>query len=42
VPSLTVTVTLYGPPAAASRATVPVIAPLLVLIFSPGGNPVAA
>src|SRR5690242_485508 len=34
VPSVAVTVTLYGPLAAAPGATVPVIAPVLVLMLS--------
>src|SRR5207302_42325 len=41
VPSPAVTVTLYGPGAAAPAATVPVMAPVPVLIFSPGGSPTA-
>ena len=40
VPSPALTVTLYGPSAAAPAATVPVMVPVLVLIFRPGGRPV--
>jgi hypothetical protein len=36
------TVTLYGPAADAPTATVPVMAPVDVLIFSPAGSPTAA
>jgi hypothetical protein len=36
-----VTVVVYGPLAAAPTATVPVMAPLVGLIFSPAGNPSA-
>ena len=40
--SASVTVTAYGPLAAASRAIVPVMAPVLGLMVRPGGRPVAA
>src|SRR5262249_6742962 len=42
VPSLAVTVTVYGPRAADPAATVPVMLPVLVLIDRPLGSPVAA
>ncbi len=41
-PSLTVTETLYGLPAAAVNAIVPVMSPVDVLIDRPGGRFVAA
>ena len=41
-PSRTVTVTLYGLPAAALKAIVPLIRPVAASIASPGGRPLAA
>src|SRR5205823_5243051 len=42
VPSPARTVTLYGPPAAAPTPTVPVMAPVLLLMCRPAGRPEAA
>ncbi len=39
VPSVAVTTTKYGPAAASPSATVPVMAPVPALIFSPAGSP---